>query len=398
MNTNSIDYTEDKSISITTKCIALYFALMPLDSIRIPGMGSLLKVIALFPIVSILILKRKSKLRLNKMVIWLMVYFCSILLSCFYSISFADSFSGTRRILVNMILILCVGGIYDEYSKAEYVFLMKSLVFGGVANIVLTFLNPETADNYGRLTLSIAGSTQDMNYINGYVLFALAFFVKKLIKDKHLIALFPIVGIFVFTLMTGSRGALLALAAIVISSLLFVFFAEKNIRPTTVLITITALVLVCVFYQDILMLISPNVSRRYTLEYIQSYRGTNRTALWTHIIEQYKNSSLFRQIFGYGTGTVYIVNTLTNQVAHNLWLDHLVGTGLIGLLIFLGMQICFFKEAFKSRDVVLFSSYIGMLAMCMTLSLVSYKPIWNCMMMIMIASQIRNKDESVSEY
>ena len=398
MSTNSIDYTEDRKINLTTKCIALYFVLMPLDSIRVFGMGSLLKVIALFPIISILVLKRKSKLKLSRMVLWSLVYLFSIAFSCAYSISLDDSFSGTIRLLVNMILILCVGGIYDEYTKSEYVFLMKSLVLGGVANIVLTFLNPETTDVTGRLTLSIAGSTQDMNYINGYMLFALAFFVKKLIKDKRMTALVPIAVIIVFSLMTGSRGALLAVAAIIVSSLLYVFFAEKNVRPSTVFITITVIVLGYVFYQDILMLISPKVARRFSLEYIQNYRGTNRTDIWLHLLEKYKNSSLFRQIFGYGTGTVYLVNTATNQVAHNLWLDHLIGTGFVGLVVFVGMQIRFLKEAIKSRDVVLISSFIGLLTMCLTLSLVSYKPIWNCMMMIMIASQIREKKDCISEY
>ena len=391
-----MDYS-DKTISITAKCLALYFVLMPLDSIRVLGMGSLLKVVALLPIASILIVKRKSRLKLSKMVIWSLIYLLSVMISCVYSINLDNSLQGTKRLLLNMVLVLCVGGIYDDYTRAEYDYLMKALVWGGIANIVLTFLNPDTTNRYGRLTLSIAGSTQDMNYINGYMLFALAFFLKKLIKDKALLALFPIVGIFVFTMMTGSRGSLLALVAIVISSFLYVFFVEKKGRLVTILIVVTSIVLICIFYQRILGLISPAVAQRYTIEYIWNYSGTNRPQLWLHLLAIYRQSSLFRQIFGYGAETVYIVNTLTNQVAHNLWLDHLIGTGLVGLVIFSGMQICYLKEALKSKDVVLISSYIGFLTMCFTLSLVSYKPIWNCMMMIMIASRIRVKEETVSD-
>lgn len=392
MNSMQENVVKREKISLTTKLLALYFVLMPLDSINVLGMGSLLKVVAIFPIASILILNRKTKLQANIMVKWVLVYTLSLAISCIYSISFADSLSGTRRILINVILMLCVGAIYNDYTRYEYTYLMKALVFGGIANIILTFLNPETTNRYGRLTLSIGGSTQDMNYINGYMLFALAFFMKKLIKDKKIYALAPIVVIFVFTLMTGSRGSLLALIAIVLSTLMHIFLIDRSIKPGTVLITIVVAILFFAFYDRILLLIAPQVAERFTLQYIQNYRGTNRTDLWLHMLDQFKSSSFFRQLFGYGTGTVYIVNTMTHQVAHNLWIDHLIGNGIIGLIIFAGMHMSFLREALKSRDVVLISAYIGLLTMCLTLSLVSYKPIWNCMMMVMIASQVGEKD------
>lgn len=398
MNEDRVLTSDKERIGITAKLLALYFVLMPLDSIDVLGMGSLLRIIAIFPIASIIIINKKSKIQLNRMSKWALLYTASILLSCVYSISFSDSLSSARRLLINMVLILCVGSMYDEYNRSEYIFLMKALVLGGVANIILTFLNPETTSRTGRLTLSIAGSTQDMNYINGYMLFALAFFMKKLIKDKKLYALAPIVVIFVFTLMTGSRGSLLALAAIVISSILYIFFVDRNIKPGTVLVTIFVVVLFCLFYDRILMLIAPQVAERFTFKFIQNYRGINRTDLWIYILNKFKGADIFRQIFGFGTGTVYIVNDYTHQVAHNLWLDHLIANGIVGLIIFTGMQVCFLKAALKSKDVVLITSYIGLLAMCLTLSLVSYKPIWNCMMMIMIASQIKEKSDTTFDY
>lgn len=382
---------EGEEISLATKLLAFYFVLMPLDSINILNMGSLLKVVAVFPIFIILFVNKKSHLHISGMVIWTIIYTLTLAVSCFYSISFSDSLSGTRRILINVILILCVGGIYDEYNKREYDYLIKALVIGGVANVILTFMNPDSTNVYGRLTLSMAGSTQDMNYINGYMFFALAFFVKKLIKDRKLYSLLPIFVMLVFTLKTGSRGALLAVIAIVLSSVTYIFIIDKNIKPGTALVTVIVALLLLRYYKNILMLISPQVAERFTKAFIQNYKGVNRTDLWLYILGQFKDSSFLRQIFGYGTGTVYIVNEFTHQVAHNLWLDHLIGNGIVGLFIFAGMQICFLREAFKSKDVVLISTYIGLLTMCLTLSLVSYKPIWNCMMMIMIASRVDMK-------
>ncbi len=141
---------------------------MPLDSINFLGMGSLLKVVAFFPIAAILFLHRKTRLQLNALVGWAILYTLTVAISCVYSINFSDSLSSTKRLLINMILILCVGGLYDEYNKTEYCYLIKALVLGGAANIILTFLNSDTS-KYGRMTLSVAGSTQDLNYINGYI-------------------------------------------------------------------------------------------------------------------------------------------------------------------------------------------------------------------------------------
>ena len=137
------------------------------------------------------------------------------------------------------------------------------------------------------------------------------------------------------------------------------------------------------------MLVAPEMLQRYTIEYIENYRGINRTDLWFTLLDVYKNSSFFRQLFGYGVNTVIHVEWLSHHVAHNLWLELLIANGLIGLIALCFMQVTFLKVAFKTKNLILISTYIGLLVMCFTLSLVSYKPIWNIMIMIMISEQIR---------
>lgn len=380
-------------ISIPVKLLALYFILMPLDSIDLFGMGSLLKVIAFFPVFAILFLHRKHKILLNKPIKWLIAYTMIMAISCFYSISFSDSMSHVNRLVINVVLMVFIGGIYDDYNENEYRVLIYSLVIGGLINIVLSFVFGDTSGSSGRLTMSIAGSRQDQNYLNGYSLLAMAFFFKKLISEKKVLAIVPIFINIIFTLMTGSRGSIIAIAVVACATIICTFFMEKNQKPATVIITILIIALVSNYFDRILMLISPNVAQRFTIEFFRNYRGLNRTDLWKALLIVFRDSTIFRQLFGYGIGTVPYVNSLTHQVAHNLWLEHLLANGILGLIALLGMQISFLKEAFRSKNMILISTYIGFLTMCVTLSLTSYKPLWNVMMMIMIKSQIDKQKE-----
>ena len=377
-----------EKIGIVTKSLALYFVLMPFDSINIFGLGSLLKVIALFPIIAILIYGRQNKFTINRITGVLIIYTLVIAASYLYSIDFTMSQSAVIRLVLNMALIIFAGKIYDEYNNAEYQYLIKAMVVGGIFNIMLTLLFSTS----GRLTLSVAGSTQDSNYINGYSLFALACFANMLFNEKKIWAVGPILIILVFTLSTGSRGALLASFSVLFAVLFYLYVIQHKITPSMFFVLIIFLSLIAIFSENILMLVAPEVLQRYSIEYIENYRGINRSDLWLNLLDVYKNSSFFRQLCGYGVSTVPHVEWLSHHVAHNLWIEHLIANGLVGLIALCLMQAIFLKSAVKAKDLVLISAYIGLLVMCMTLSLVSYKPIWNVMIMIMISKQIRRRE------
>lgn len=377
-----------EKIGIVTKSLALYFVLIPLDSIDVLGFGSLLKVIALFPIIAILIYGRQNKYTVNKLTGSLIIYTLIIAISYLYSIDLDMSQSAIVRLVLNMALIIFAGNIYTEYNDSEYQYLTKAMIAGGIFNIILTFLF--SASN--RLTLSIAGSTQDPNYINGYSFFALAYLANLLFKERKIWAAVPILLVLLFTLNTGSRGASLASLSLLFVVLFYLYVVQRKINISMFLILIIVFSLIAIFGENILMLVAPEMLQRYTIEYIENYRGINRTDLWFTLLDVYKNSSFFRQLFGYGVNTVIHVEWLSHHVAHNLWLELLIANGLIGLIALCFMQVTFLKVAFKTKNLILISTYIGLLVMCFTLSLVSYKPIWNVMIMIMISEQVRRRE------
>ena len=104
--------------------------------------------------------------------------------SCFYSINPTASFNNLKRVLLNMVIVLCIGGMY-EYNEDEIEFLKRSLVVGGLGTLALTLLFADTSSD-GRLTLSINGNKQDQNYLNGYLFFAYVYFLIGFVKGKKI--------------------------------------------------------------------------------------------------------------------------------------------------------------------------------------------------------------------
>lgn len=387
---------ENKRIGIVAVCLSIYFVMMPFDSFPVYGLGSLLKAVAFLPLLAIIVVHRGLKIAINKVTVIYMIYILFNTLTLLYSVDMSSSLLELRRLLLNAVLIISVGGMYTEYTNEEANYLTKALIIGGIATVALTLIFSDTSSE-GRLTFSVNGASQDQNYINGYMYFAFAFFVNKIIGEKKLVYGLPAVGLIIFTLMTGSRGATVALIALALMVFLFNMFNAGKMNAGVLIMAILILVAIIFGYDYIISLLPTEVAVRFTYDYIADYRGTNRNVLWRNIIDIYSNSNMFRKIFGNGYGTVPTVNTFNHLVAHNLWLDHLLSGGLIGLVVLIIMQITFIREAWKQKDPVIFSAYVGYLTMCMTLSLTNYKPLWNCMMMIMIRQiAIQNSEKEIA--
>lgn len=383
---------KNDNIDIVVKFLCLYFLMMPFDSFPVFGMGSLLKIIILLPIIGIFFVHKNTKLKLNKLILVFILYVVANFVTCFYSVNLEVSFSQIKRLLLNAIVILSVGGIYLNYKEQEVKCLIKALVTGGILTAILTLLFSDISHG-GRLTLSINGAIQDQNYLNGYMLFAFAFFMNKVVSEKKILYFIPSLLLLFFTLMTGSRGALLAFAVVVLMIFLINTFASPKIKIGIIITAIILGAIVLVGYQDFLSLLPEEIAVRFTADYIANYKGTNRSDLWIEILKIFKEGSLGRQLLGYGYGTVPSVNTFNHLVAHNLWIEHLISGGVIGVIIMSLMHITFLLEAWKNKNAVIFASYAGYLTMCMTLSLTNYKPLWNAMMMIMILHNVNNKIE-----
>ena len=82
---------------------------------------------------------------------------------------------------------------------------------------------------------------------------------------------------------------------------------------------------------------------------------------------------------------------MAGHVAHNLWVDELVTGGVIGLFLLLLIHAVFMYTAINCRDTFTTAALMGFLIMCLNLSITSYKPMWNCMILIMLINKNRKK-------
>lgn len=395
VNSKNINIQSDDKLSIVSVTLGIYFMMMPFDSIPISGMGSLLRIFVLFPVVTILFVKFRFLLEINRLTISFFIYCLMLSISCLYSIDPAISFNNMKRVLLNMVIILCTGGMY-EYNLKEIDFLKKSLMIGGLGTLFLTYIFADYSAE-GRLTLSINGNRQDQNYLNGYLFFAYIYFLEKLIRKRSLFSAVPVFGIIYFTLLTGSRGPLVSLAGITIVMLLFVLYQDNRLNTRTILIIIAVLALLVLMYQPVLSLLPETVSQRFSAEYIKEHGNTGRTEIWAYLIKRFIQADVFRTLFGHGYATVVLVNEYNHLVAHNLWLDNLIMVGIVGELVFISMQFIYLRAAWKSKDPFVLCSYIGYLIMMLSLSLLSYKPLWNCMIMIIIINNYQNRQTDYKE-
>lgn len=387
-----------EEISRPAICLGVYFMMMPFDSFPVGEIGSLLKIVALLPVAAILLLERDIHIQLTPTLTSFALYCIYAIASIYTTVDFNSSFASIKRLMLNAVVIIAVSCMYGKYNEDDVEFLKFSLVIGGMATLVLTFIFADYSAG-GRLTLRINGESQDQNYINGYLFFAYIYFLEQLIQKKKLLASIPIIAIIVFTLMTGSRGALIAVIGITVFSALYILFSNNKMNLSTVLIVAVSLAVLCFLFDKIISVLPESVAVRFSLNYISKHGATGRISIWLYLLRVFNDSDLFRQLFGYGYGTVGILTQaggFWGMPAHNLWLDHLISGGICGEIVFVIMHIRYICAAWKTKDIFVIGSYVGFLIMMMSLSLISYKPIWNCMMMIMIIAQVRS--EAPSDY
>ena len=143
----------------------------------------------------------------------------------------------------------------------------------------------------------------------------------------------------------------------------------------------------------VLQYLNPEVLERFSLSYVEQNGTTGRKDIWLYFIKLFLESTPFRQFWGYGAGVSAFMNRMNTRmaghVAHNLWVDELVTGGVIGLALLLTIHFTFMMVAIKCKDMYVVSAFVGFMIMCANLSIVSYKPMWNCMILIMLINKNR---------
>ena len=387
-----VSRVENEPIRPVVYGFALYFLVAGMDSFRIGNFGSILKIVAFIPMMFAFFDLMRLRVRFSTPLLFQIFYWLLAVISIFYTFNTGITQTWAIRLTLNLALVVLLG-MGEQYNQRELQFLKKSLSAGGWCTIIMMLIFSDISVG-GRLTLLLGDYKQDQNYINGYFMYTFSYHSNQLFQNRKKVHIIPVVFIFLIVLLTGSRGALLAYILVIFAHVCISFTHTKHKFRN---ISLVLLLTVALYFSFVLILpqIGNSVTERFSWEYISEGGTSGRTSIWLFLFQHLSQDNIPRLMFGHGYGSTSVINTLTFAVAHNVYLDDLVGLGIIGLIFQIVIQVSIIRILSKYRQYSLLCAYFGMIGMSMSLSLVAYKPIWNIMILALaIDFYEKTKDSS----
>lgn len=368
--------TNKQKVKLSTIFMGLYFFIAPLDTLQVFGGISILRILIILPMFFCIFDFLNAKdFKIDKSILWLI----SFIVFGFIGLTFSIDINSTIAKLSTFTLyaLFLIFGSIKGYNQKEYEFLVKMFIFSSWFAIALSFFFEVYQG--GRLTYLLSNTaTEDQNAFGGYLLFAGGFYFYELLRSKKIFNLIPLIIMVYYLLLTGSRGSLLAF--IVVIFILLLLNGKKNIITKG----IGMLFAFFFFYftlSIILSFLSPALANRFKFDEILQTGAGGRFTIWEVLYNYFIQSNVIVKFFGNGLGTVSIIY----RTAHNNWLELLIETGIIGVSLFFAAIASFVKKSIDIRSPLLISILAGYITMTFSLSIFSYKPMWNLMLLILIA-------------
>ena len=242
-------------------------------------------------------------------------------------------------------------------------------------------------DFEGRLTICVNGMyPEDPNQFCGYFIPGILSSLYYLFKNKKgtLLNILLIGTYMYFAFLTGSRGGLIAIAFGGLVALFIVDEKNSVIKKVGKLLLILAVALIVTYL--IVKILPDNIIARYSISDVTETGGTGRLDIWKFYFNYYSNSELFRKVMGNGAAT----NGYIYRVAHNMWIDALLETGVFGLVLYLIITTECLKLYYKNNRMI-FAIYVAYIALSMSLSLFAYKPIWVIFILSLVLKECSNE-------
>ncbi|EOU2000540.1 O-antigen ligase domain-containing protein [Clostridium perfringens] len=381
---------DKEKLSIRCKLLIIYILSLALGTVNIPMGGSILKYIAIFPVLANLFYCFKTKkLIINKIHIMYLIYGFIMILSLFYTkylTSVVDKLVTNGLFIVLLILASC-----NDYNKKEEYYIRLSMLWSARITAVLALALGGKIEA-GRLALTGNYFVEDPNYLCGYFLFAIIFILNNLMTKKganvieKIINIIEIIMYLYVIIITGSRGGIIALGVSIGSYLLFwMIKSKKNIR--TIISYAVIVIMLIVSFNIIINNLPTEIRNRFDINNMIKSRGTGRIDLWIEAENIYDNSNILNRLLGHGAGSIRSIEVngyyMTNAV-HNFWLEELIEQGWIGLILMTLINLYCIYITIKKKEYVLAATLIGIIGLTMSLSLRAFKPWWNLIIIISI--------------
>lgn len=380
-----IEVKKKQPISAFISLFAVYLFFTPLDFLPIiPGVSfSIAKILILLPLLGAA-LELRNFLGPDKKSIPVFLYLLVVGITLVYSIDRRKSLERFISVGLNTILIVFVA--LRRYRKEEVQYLLKAYVYSAWLLLLLTVIYSDISATERRLTVAVNGQEQDPNYLTGFFTFSICYYLWGFIQHRKKRYLIYVIIFFIPIFLTGSRGGLLANGIAVFCVL---FFERKKLNFSHVLIIIiTSISLFAVAWR----FVPESIKVRYTLEFTQADGGAHRFDTWESCLDTFKRASILRKLLGFGANSIGYLNN-RGGVAHNLFIEFLLEYGIIGTILICWMLVYYICLAYKTREGYMIAAFIGYLIMMMSLSLFSYKPMWNLLLFIILSFNVALKSD-----
>ena len=370
---------------ITTKevyifLISVYLLALPLNALNIGSFGSILKLLAILPILIAFI--SGNKIKLNAPERWQLYFTLFATFSIVWSTSIDSSITRCGSYIT--LLALLISASFFKYDENDISKIKNALIWSSRITAIVLLVFGEFDD--GRLWLK-GIITEDPNYICAYLAFGVVFALSRIFTKKKLFSKLlggaETVGYIIIVFLTGSRGGLLAILIAV--GVYILFFSQKK---GSILVKTLCIIFAIILINVVLENLPIELKNRFSFENVAESGGSGRTELWANAIDMFYNANSFRKIFGFGISTVRYNMELQGyskvNVVHNMFLEMLIELGIIGLIIYTVAIFLFAKKAFGFQDKFAFAVITCMIVLSMSTSIYTFKPYFNIMLYIVV--------------
>lgn len=374
-------------VSVLAFTLGLYFLSIPLEFVPLTTGASISKYVAVLPLTAAFLNLKNLRFR-NRWLTASMLCLALITLGSGLVSPLHIPFSNYIALLINIAFTVLLGSF--DMSKKDIEFLRKCLVVSSVIALVFLLLFSSTYKNTGRDSISIAGAAQDPNYLCGCFVFGVAYCVHDYMSRGSKVGLIMTCLFLMGVFTTGSRGGLVAIASVIVSLLLLdLSRLRKNLKPFARIVLIAVALLIA--FNIIMSILPQDISERYTIEYLIENGNTHRSLLQQQCLSAFSDFDVLGKLFGMGLGATRFFNSFHN-VAHNVWVETLIGMGIVGVLLTALVYFIVFKTALKLKDFKIAASLVGMFVLGLSLSTVYFKPVWA--LILFAAIRFGNQDDA----
>jgi hypothetical protein len=372
------------------KTLSVYFIALILGAINLGPIGSLLKILGFIPVM-ICFLDHRGRYVVNKLIVSAFLFLSWTALSSLWSINAEDSL--VRGLTQLSLFLMLISASTYTYTINDMNYLKKALIWSSRITLIVAFLFASTFQGRFWFTGIIS---EDPNYFCNYFAFGIVNCISVLCSEKFklrykFLLFIEFIAYLYIIIATGSRGGALAASVMIIIEY-YNINKHRNLTLNTLVLRVFAIVLLLLSFNFIINFLSDEVLERFSLNVIESSDGTGRYEIWQDTINTYIDANIFRQLFGFGTGTAKIIASIFHftyvNVIHNIYLENLIEVGMIGFILYIIYIFRYWNFARKA-DHYSFAIISGLMIMSLSTSMAAFKPYWNILIYITCISRLK---------